>query len=84
MWHFLDPPAPAVLPEPRRSREKPRDGPLLPDDEHGTLGAVDRPLRDAPQEEELLDTMLTPPALVNGKVFFCAQTHYRCSISKVA
>lgn len=26
--------------------------------------------RDAPQEEELLDSMLTPPALVNGKVFF--------------
>ena len=26
--------------------------------------------RDSPQEEELLDSMLTPPALVNGKVFF--------------
>lgn len=26
--------------------------------------------RDVPQETELLDSMLTPPALVNGKVFF--------------
>lgn len=26
--------------------------------------------RDAPQDVELLDTMLTPPAVVNGKVFF--------------
>lgn len=26
--------------------------------------------RDAPEEEELLDSLLTPPALVNGKVFF--------------